>query len=139
MVWRTKLCAQPGCGKVAEQAKDFCSAHQTDNYRSKRDGIRHRERRANCPWSSWYGLAIWRNLKSVFLGSDHGNHVICEHRDPRTGERCHKPTYEVDHKIPHRGNWDLFTDLKNLQGLCRSCHARKTAAEDGGFGNNKYL
>ena len=35
----------------------------------------------------------------------------------------------VDHIIPHRGNWHLFTDLNNLQSLCKRCHDRKSFTE----------
>ena len=42
---------------------------------------------------------------------------------------------EVDHKTPHRGDMELFYDESNLQGLCKPCHSRKTAVENGGFGN----
>lgn len=39
----------------------------------------------------------------------------------------------VDHILPKaRGGTD---DRENLQGLCLPCHSRKTAEEDGGFGN----
>jgi 5-methylcytosine-specific restriction protein A len=41
----------------------------------------------------------------------------------------------VDHIIPHRGDMALFWDRNNHQGLCKTCHDRKTASEDGGFGN----
>jgi len=41
----------------------------------------------------------------------------------------------ADHKIPHKGSWFLFRDISNLWGICVDCHAKKTAAEDGGFGN----
>ncbi|MDP6619089.1 MAG: HNH endonuclease signature motif containing protein [Nitrospinota bacterium] len=42
------------------------------------------------------------------------------------------PSSEPDHMIPRRlGGED--TD-ENLQALCKSCHSRKTAREDGGFG-----
>jgi 5-methylcytosine-specific restriction protein A len=40
----------------------------------------------------------------------------------------------ADHVVPHKGDWLLFVDEKNLQGLCLSCHSKKTATEDGGFG-----
>lgn len=33
---------------------------------------------------------------------------------------------DVDHIIPHRGDRELFFDIKNLQPLCKSCHSRKT-------------
>ena len=42
---------------------------------------------------------------------------------------------EVDHVVPHRGDPHLLYDPTNLQWLCRRCHGRKTAVEDGGFGN----
>ena len=45
------------------------------------------------------------------------------------------PATDVDHIIPHKGNEDLMWDEENLQALCHACHSRKTAAEDGGFGN----
>lgn len=44
-----------------------------------------------------------------------------------------KATAEVDHIIPHKGDQTLFWDRGNLQGLCKSCHSRKTATEDSNF------
>jgi 5-methylcytosine-specific restriction protein A len=41
----------------------------------------------------------------------------------------------VDHIKPHQGDPELFWDSENLQALCAPCHSRKTASEDGGFGN----
>lgn len=43
----------------------------------------------------------------------------------------------VDHIIPHKGDNNLFWDAQNHQALCKGCHDRKTASEDGGFGNAK--
>ena len=40
----------------------------------------------------------------------------------------------VDHIIPHKGDKRLFWDASNWQPLCKGCHDRKTASEDGGFG-----
>lgn len=40
----------------------------------------------------------------------------------------------VDHIKPHKGNAVLFWDRSNWQGLCVTCHNKKTATEDGGFG-----
>lgn len=36
---------------------------------------------------------------------------------------------EVDHILPHRGNIALFLSRENLQGLCHTCHSRKTMKE----------
>jgi 5-methylcytosine-specific restriction protein A len=74
----------------------------------------------------WYALARWRRLRTIVLARDP---VCCD---------CKRAASTVaDHIKPHRGNLDLFTDLKNLQGLCKPCHDKKTASEDGGFGNTK--
>jgi 5-methylcytosine-specific restriction protein A len=43
---------------------------------------------------------------------------------------------DVDHIKPHRGDLTLFWDAENnWQALCHSCHSKKTASEDSGFGN----
>jgi 5-methylcytosine-specific restriction protein A len=45
--------------------------------------------------------------------------------------KCSRLASEVDHIIPHKGDMKLFWDRKNWQSLCKECHSRKTAAEDG--------
>jgi len=44
----------------------------------------------------------------------------------------------VDHVRPLSDGGDHY-DADNLQALCRSCHARKTCREDGGFGLAKLI
>lgn len=41
---------------------------------------------------------------------------------------------EVDHRTPHKGDRALLMDPDNLTSMCKACHSRKTATEDGGFG-----
>lgn len=41
---------------------------------------------------------------------------------------------DLDHKIPHRGDKELFWDRSNWQGLCHSCHSIKTQREEEGGG-----
>ena len=36
----------------------------------------------------------------------------------------------VDHRVPHRGNYELMWSESNWQALCKSCHDRKTGNED---------
>jgi 5-methylcytosine-specific restriction protein A len=45
----------------------------------------------------------------------------------------------VDHIIPHRGDYTLFWDCSNHQALCKPCHDRKTAREDGAFGRARKV
>lgn len=40
----------------------------------------------------------------------------------------------TDHEEPHGGDERKFWDSANHQTLCKQCHDRKTATEDGGFG-----
>ena len=50
-------------------------------------------------------------------------------------ECCGSPANEVDHIVAlSRGGTNA---MDNLQSLCRSCHSRKTVAEDGGFGGGR--
>lgn len=43
-----------------------------------------------------------------------------------------EPTYQVDHKIPHKGDPKLFWNRRNWQPLCQRCGAHKSAVEAGG-------
>ena len=73
----------------------------------------------------WYDKAHWRKkLKPLVLA-----------RDPVCKTCGRYPSTHADHIKPHKGDWTLFCDMANLQGLCASCHSKKTAGEDGGFGN----
>ena len=51
---------------------------------------------------------------------------------------CGRPSTDVDHIIPIEGQKDpLFFDVENVQALCHSCHSKKTASIDGGYGRKK--
>lgn len=72
------------------------------------------------PSERGYGYE-WRQLRARFLRQ----HSYCE--------MCGELATEVDHRLPRRaGGTD---DEDNLQPLCKRCHSRKTAREDGGYGN----
>ncbi len=81
------------------------------------------------PWDKYYHRAHWKKcLRPTVLARD-PICVICG-RNAST---------DVDHIKPHKGNWTLFADLNNLQGLCAHCHSRKTMMEDGGGGQTHRL
>jgi hypothetical protein len=67
----------------------------------------------------------WRKAREVFLAKNpfcadpfgiHGKSLV--------------PATQVDHKIPHRGNPEIFWDVNNWQPLCAVCHSRKTMMHD---------
>lgn len=70
---------------------------------------------------SLYKRRAWGRLARAYLVA-HPWCVACQ--------RDHRLTLatQVDHIEPHRGNQDLFWAEENLQGLCHSCHSRKTQA-----------
>lgn len=127
MMGPLKPCAQPGCPKLAVRCQRFCEAHSKDNYVLEGNRQKGSARYHNTPWASWYQRFPWtgpNGLRYVTLARD----PICK--------ICNRaPSTVADHIVPYKGIWDLFTDLSNLQGICAPCHDRKTALEDGGFGN----
>jgi len=81
-------------------------------------------------WQHWYNSARWLAArkgyfaKHPFCADPYGVHglvlVVARH---------------LDHIVPHLGDYALFWLRSNWQGLCWSCHSRKTATQDGGFGH----
>lgn len=64
----------------------------------------------------------WQRIRKIVLS-----------RDPVCAICQREASNHADHIVPKaNGGTD---DLGNLQGLCEECHNRKTATEDGGFGN----
>ncbi len=69
----------------------------------------------------------WQKARRTYLLS----HPLCAHCE--TQGMLTQATI-VDHIVPHKGDQKLFWDATNWQPLCKPCHDRKTATEDGGFG-----
>lgn len=79
-----------------------------------------RQKRRALPTNS----AAWRKLRAAFL-REHPLCMDCEKRGRVT------PASVVDHIDGNAHN----NEPGNLAALCASCHSRKTARQDGGFGN----
>jgi len=73
-----------------------------------------------------YSCARWRRLRAWFLSRA----PLCAdpYGDHKREGRAELAT-EVDHVIGRRKRPDLAWDPGNLQGLCKSCHSRKTREE----------
>jgi 5-methylcytosine-specific restriction enzyme A len=91
-----------------------------DKAQRDRDYAQHRDRNS----LALYHSAAWRKARGEFLAA----HPVCS---------CGVPATIVDHIDPHRGDPAIFWDRRRWQPLCASCHGRKTAGSNGGFGNRR--
>jgi len=110
-------CRWPGCARLATSGA-YCEQHRKDYERATDNRKTSDERGYN---------SRWRKASKMFMRS----HPLCA-ECMRQGVAT--PAQVVDHIIPHKGDASLFWDVGNWQALCKSCHDRKTATEDGGFG-----
>lgn len=117
-----KLCAYPGCRECIPMGERYCEKHRAK-------AVQYKERNRASSHQRGYNGA-WRRARAAFLM----DHPLCE-ECRREGRLT--PATVVDHITPHKGNRELFWNEKNWQALCKSCHDRKTAKEDGGFGNKE--
>ena len=112
-------CNHPGCPALTTER--FCETH-AKQYRQQQD----RER--GTAHERGY-TARWRRAREWFL-KQNPLCVECQKRGKLT------PATVVDHIIPHKGDMESFWNVNNWQALCKPCHDRKTAREDGGFGRD---
>lgn len=113
-----KPCAWPGCGRLTFER--HCETHQAAAKVQRRDRDRLRASSGQRGYDS-----NWRKLRLMVLRAE----PLCRAcaAEGRVTEAEH-----VDHIVPlSRGGTN---HRENLQPLCQSCHSRKTATQDGGFG-----
>ena len=115
-------CRHPGCAALVS-APGYCDAHQSD--RRQWDGnaqARRRRQRRALPTNS----AAWRALREQVLSAE----PLCRHCATQGLWRAATVVDHIDNDPGHNATG-------NLQPLCAACHNRKTAREDGGFGNGR--
>lgn len=118
-----KTCAAPNCNRPT--AWRYCTRHHGLEQQQKREQEQRRE--TSC--RRMYGYK-WQRARQAYLRK----HPLCVHCQ---AEGRTTPAMVVDHITPHKGSYQLFWDQSNWQGLCVPHHNRKTAREDGGFGNKQ--
>lgn len=116
-----KPCKYPSCNVLTDNA--YCDKHQKE-VNARRDSNRMSSHERGY-------TSKWRKASKKYLDK-HPWCVECE----KNG--IHEPATETDHIIPHKGDKKLFWDRNNWQGLCHNCHSKKTAKEDGGYGNQRH-
>ncbi|MHB8124663.1 MAG: HNH endonuclease [Desulfitobacteriaceae bacterium] len=118
-----KICSHRGCTTLVESG--YCGLHTKDKQAARKQYDNNRPE-----WHDLYNSERWRKARLHFLRL----HPLCECEDCKRSDRL-LPATAVDHKIPHKGDYTLFWDTNNWQAMTKRCHNRKTAKEDGGFGN----
>lgn len=121
-------CGKPGCNQLGLKA--YCPAHRRDNTSTlvlKESRRQFDAARLNDPHRLIYRTAAWARTRKAILQRD----PICKIADlcvKRYGTAL--PSAEVDHIVPVRAGGPEY-DPENLQGVCHSCHSKKTSHECG--------
>lgn len=135
-VARPRPCLHPGCAALV-RGGGYCEKHT----KVQQEHARERDRARGSAASRGYGYR-WAQTSKGFLQ----RHPLCCECDRHGVVSAAEVT---DHIVPHRlaealesqdaeriaAARALFWDRANWQPLCWRCHSRKTAREDGGFGN----
>ena len=104
-------CLHPGCTALVPGG--YCDKHKPPARRSAE----------SLAWRRWYSLPVWKDdLRPNQLARE----PFCR-ECARRGWREYAT--DVDHVVPHEGDWARFTDPGNLQSLCHTCHSAKTMGE----------
>lgn len=122
-----QVCGRGPCLRVALPGQRYCAEHEQQQQQANAQRTAKRDALIGNSHSRGYGNS-WRIAAKAFL-RDHPLCVECTARGRTVLASL------VDHIRPHAGDQQSFWDQSNWQALCASCHGRKTATHDRGFGN----
>lgn len=108
-----KPCSHSGCPNLTSSR--FCVEHERLDKQKAKEYDRERDQTEA---RQWIHSLRWRKASRMFL-NEHPICVWCWAKDRDT------PATLVDHIKPHNGNYDLFWDQNNWQGLCNPHHEEK--------------
>lgn len=108
-------CATPMCAGMATRGTlcDVCKKERQTTYRDSPERAR---------LNKFYGSPLWRRLSARIRKE----RPLCEWC---TQQGLTVLTDVVDHINPVRTHWERRFDKTNMQCLCHSCHAKKTASD----------
>jgi len=108
-------CNYPRCNNLTYER--YCEEHKDvdkklyDKHRPEHHGM--------------YSSARYKRERILFLSE----HPLCECEEcVRLGRLW--PATIVDHKIAHKGDYDLFYNWDNWQAMAKKCHDKKTGREE---------
>ncbi|CRM71346.1 HNH endonuclease [Pseudomonas sp. 25 E 4] len=118
-----KPCTAQGCNVLTRNPR-YCDDH-ADIGKSAEAKRRERQRETSAQRGYSYK---WQQARKAYLAK-HPLCVECERQGLVVAAT------DLDHVVAHKGDKAVFWDSSNWQPLCHPCHSRKTASEDGGWGN----
>ncbi len=124
-------CRHPGCGALVRDGSGRCPKHLEQKQQADKKNQQQYDKARGTSAMRGYG-GRWEKARATYLCS----HPLCV--SCKVQGRL-EPATVVDHKIPHKGDQGLFWSEENWQSLCKPCHDRKTASEDGGWRNQRGM
>jgi 5-methylcytosine-specific restriction endonuclease McrA len=88
--------------------------------RPETEADRTRARDAVQPWRAWYKTARWQKLRRLVLKRD--GYVCQKTGVALVGKYPAANSPVADHKVPHRGDPDLFWDPRNIEAVSKDYH-----------------
>ena len=107
---KAKICNFPSCSTLIEPDKRYCNKHMPEKRVPFEGAIRSN--------AQYYNTTKWRSLRKKVL------------KDQPYCSKCGiDSNLHIHHRIPARGDEELFFNEDNLTVLCEGCHRVVTAKE----------
>ena len=104
------FCASPNCGALLPAGVSRCRVH----------AVQREQQRPNIAIRRLYRTVRWARLRAEVLRDSAYTCSVCG---------LIASILDVDHRVPHNGNAELFWDRQNLAVMCAACHGLKTKRE----------
>lgn len=79
-------------------------------------------------YRTWYKSARWQRLRQEVL---HRDLYTCQHTGVILSGRANAPDSPVvHHKVPHKGDEQMFWDINNLESVSKAWHDSEAQAQE---------